>query len=163
MKLYEIASYFFISCILYKAAFYLMRFADWLEEQGKTIPAKIVGVLCYPVFVFGIGGLLTLGVLDHFESKRSFRIHQEQSREIRDLAGANASRDRLLQYRAASRYNAPGAAAACLKLETEIKEAKQNNEDWYVKHLEINGLDPEDPAYFDFDSWLQKEYYKLGL
>lgn len=155
--------YFLISCISYLAAKYLGRYCDYLEDRNKKKLSKVLSSLCFPMFIIGIGGVFTLGVLDEYESKRSFRIHQEQAREVRALAEADASHNRLFQYRTASIYDAPGASTAYRKLESEIKDAKQSNDDWYVKHLKSNGLDSDDPDFFDFDTWLQKEYYRLGL
>ena len=163
MSLQEFVNAVFVSSVSYRAAVYLSRYSDVLEDKDKKKTAKLISYLSFPLYIVGIIGVLTLGVLDHFEWKRLFRIHQKQANEVRVLAEAAASGNRLSQYRAASLYNAPGASAAYLKLESEIKDAKRSNDDWYVKHLESNGLDPDDPDYFDFDTWLQREYYKLGL
>lgn len=163
MSLQDFVNAVFVSSVSYRAAVYLSRYSDALENKGKKKAAKVLYFFSFPLFIVGIIGVITLGVLDHFEGKRVFRIHQEQAREVRALAEADTSKNRLLQYRAASSYNAPGATIAYQKLKAAIQEAEHSNDEWSVNHLRTNGLDPEDPDYFDFPSWLQKEYYKLGL
>ena len=153
----------FISCIAYRSAVYLSRYSDYLEDKGRKKVSSILSIVCYPLFAIGILGVLTLGALDYFENQRNFRRHHEQAVEIRALSEAKASHSRLLQYQAAAIYGAPGASAGYHELQRQFDQAKADGDDWTVRHLEQHGLSPDDPDYFDFDSWLEKEYYKLGL
>lgn len=163
MNLEEFLAFAFVSCIFYKSTIYLLRYAEALEKRGRLKLSKLITFACYPLYIFGILGVFTIGILDEYEGKRSFRIHQTQASEIRDLAKAEASHNRWFQYKTAAFYNAPGASAAYQKISSKIQEAKESKDDWYVKHLETNGLARGDPDFFDFDTWLQQEYYKLGL
>ena len=84
---YEVCAIVLLSYVLYRLSSYLTLWSSSLEDRGRRKLAKLIEiVLLYPFLIFGVLGAITLGLLDHIDVQRVYRLHIEDLRTVRALA-----------------------------------------------------------------------------